>query len=461
MYENRVSPDDPWFSPERVDRHLGSREDYVHRVKAAVVLAVGKGKPGVKSIAPFVLKWVSDARMLREAWDLLASKGGATPGPNGRHYDDLEDPEVWELLKTIGKAIRNGTYRVGRERIVHIPKSRIEPSRGTRPISLIDIEDRVVQRAVVEVLQPLLDPLLAPNVLGFRPRIGRMHALALAEHVAVAGNRYVFAVEDIKDAFTNVPINRLLDVLKIYVPAPDLLKLIRRLLDTGHKHGIRQGGPLSPLLLNIYLHHFFDGPWQKRRPDVPMIRVADDLLLICRTQKEARAAHAELESLLRAAGMPVKGTAEGSVCDLRKGVSASWLGFKIAKGDQALKVKIAEKAWDQLAEHLLLAHLNPDPSIRAALTINGWVEQLGPCYPFVRRAPMYARLAKIAAEQAFDEIPSRDAVIARWRRAYRRWREVRDEVKEHPPRSAFFQPAVESAFTEAVAAGDDSRTPWE
>ena len=73
----------------------------------------------------------------------------------------------------------------------------------------------------------------------------------------------MLVVEDIKDAFTRVPLNRLLDVLNIYVPSEEVLQLIRRLLDTGKRHGIRQGGPLSPLLLNLYLHHVLDVPWQK------------------------------------------------------------------------------------------------------------------------------------------------------------------------------------------------------
>jgi hypothetical protein len=433
MYESFLRPaSDPWFSPDRVDWHRASQPEYVKGVKLAVIRAVRQGKPGIDAIGPHLGDWIANANTLREAWDLLAAKGDTSPGPNGHHYDDFDGPEVWELLRTVARAIRSDNYRVGAEWTVKVPKSSIDPSRGTRPISLTNIEDRVVQRAVVEVLQPLLDPLFGRNVLGYRPGHGRLHALALAEQISDVGDRYVFVVEDIKDAFTNVPVNRLLDVLAIHVPSEQVLRLMERLLDTGAKCGVRQGGPLSPLLLNIFLHHFLDEPWQKDYADVPMIRVADDLLLICRTKKEAGEARAALESLLSPANMPLKGTAKGSVSDLRKGSFVKWLGFKISKGDQALKVRIAAKAWERLEEYLMLAHEKPDASIRAVATINGWVDAVGPCYPFVPRSRVYEKMTKLAAKQAFDEIPSRAALTSRWRRAYERWCKIRDAVKERP-----------------------------
>ena len=144
-----------------------------------------------------------------------------------------------------------------------IPKDRADPSRGTRPISLINIEDRVVQRAVVEVIQPLLDPLFGRNILGYRPGHGRLHALALAEQIALGEGRYVFVAEDVRDAFTRVPGREAAGLGSQHVPSEDFRRLLRRVLDTGSKHGIRQGGPLSPLLLNLYLWHFLDAPWQQ------------------------------------------------------------------------------------------------------------------------------------------------------------------------------------------------------
>lgn len=316
MYESFLRPpSDPWFQPDSVTWHQGSRQQFLTRARRRLASAGREGKTGVESLGAVVLKLVADARMLRASWNLLAAKGDTAPGPNGRRYEDLEDPEVWALLKAIGRAIRKDTFRPGAERVVAILKDRTDPTRGTRPISLINIEDRVVQRTAVEVLQPLLDPVFGRNILGYRPGLGRLHSLALAEREAAAGDRYVLVAEDIADAFTHVPVQRLLDVLAVYIPSTEMVRLLRRLLDTGRKHGIRQGGPLSPLLLNVYLHHILDEPWRKTWASVPMIRVADDILLLCRTRKEAQEARAGLATLLTPARHAVEGRRAGH--DLR------------------------------------------------------------------------------------------------------------------------------------------------
>ncbi len=456
MYESCLKAScDPWFPVDAVPWHVGSRHDVVTRAKLAVSRAGREGKQAVKEICPRLVNWIADASILRAAWDCLAAKGETAPGPNGRRYEDLDDAETWELLRSIGAAIREGTYKVGRERHVQIPKDRANPSRGYRTLTLLNIKDRVVQRAAVEILQPLLDPMFGRNVLGYRPGRGRLHALALAEREALAGNRFVFLAEDIKDAFDQVPLNRLLDVLVKHVPSPDLRNLVNTLLATGKTHGIRQGGPLSPLLLNLYLHHFLDEPWRREHAETPLIRVADDLLALCRSRKEAAQARAKLEALLKPAGMPLKGTRDGSIHDLRKGEVVDWLGFEIGKGEQGLETRIANKAWSRLAEYLHLAHEKPNAPLRAVATINGWIEQMGPCYPFVTRGTVYRRVAKLAAEQAFDEIPSRDAIMARWKRAYERWQDIQDEIRKRPEAldSRWAPPATATTQKSAAAAG--------
>lgn len=469
MYENLVDlPQDFGFTPNRVDWHYGSRKESVQRVKLAVIGAVYEGRGPIETLGPKLLGWISDTKMLREAWNHLAAKGETAPGPNGHRYGDYDESEVWSKLKAIGVAIRKDTYRPGGERRVKIPKDRTNPERGTRTLTLIDIEDRVVERAVIEVLQPLFESLLGRNVLGFRVRKGRLHALALAEQQMVAEGRCVLVVEDLANAFDHVPINRLLDVLALYIPSNEVLRLLRRLLDTGRTHGIRQGGPLSPILLNIYLRHFLDEPWRTKWATTPMIRVVDDLLLLCQTKKEAEQARAGLSELLNPAGMQLKipkDPSERTVFDSRKGATATWLGFIIGKGDEGFTVQIADRAWRRLEELLMLAHEKPDSAVRAVATINGWIDQLGPCYPFVQRPQVYRKVAEVAAKWAFDEIPSRDAVTSRWRRAYKRWCGLREAVRERP--EVLDSPWVHgsnSACSSDVAPShpdDPAVTPWE
>lgn len=433
MYERipRLA-NDSGTSPESVAWHVGNRSEFATRVKRAVIEAFRQGPRAIESLGPKLIEWLSDPKWLHEAWNHLATKKGSAPGPNGRRYSDLDKREVWSMLQAISEAIRNDTYRIGEAKEVKIPKDYADPSRGTRSISLLNIEDRVVQRTAFEILDRLLDPIFGRGVLGYRPRRGRLHALALAEHIASQDGRYVFVVEDIKNAFTQVPLQRLQDVLAFYVPAKELLHFVGRLLQAETKRGLRQGSPLSPLLMNLYLHHFLDQPWQKTWPTIPMIRVADDILLLCRTKKEAGQARKGLEAILKPIGMPLKATEGNSIHDFRKGDQVKWLGFMIGKDKQGMSVTIAEKAWGRLEESLMLAHMEPDSSLVAAEKIDGWIDQMGPCQPFVEMSCLYKRLTRVAGRQGFDEIPSRDAITSRLGRAHEQWIELRETVHTHP-----------------------------
>jgi hypothetical protein len=111
-------------------------------------------------------------------------------------------------------------------------------------------------------------------------------------------------------------------------------------------------------MLNVYLNHFLDRPWRQCQPRTPMIRVADDLLVLCQTHAEAELAHDELVRLLEPAGMPLKGTRETTICDLRGGQKADWLGFTVGEAPQGLSIEIAARAWKRLAQHLEQAHTN-------------------------------------------------------------------------------------------------------
>ncbi|QDU15093.1 hypothetical protein CA11_29130 [Gimesia maris] len=131
---------------DAVGYHTGTLNDFYLRCRFQLQQAGRSGRTAIKEIGHFLPKWCFDTRMLRIAWERLAKDGGQAPGPNGRRYHDYYDQDVWELLATIKKDLKAGTYQPGPVKWKWIPKVRSNPSRGKRCIALQNIEDRVRNR---------------------------------------------------------------------------------------------------------------------------------------------------------------------------------------------------------------------------------------------------------------------------------------------------------------------------
>ena len=176
---------------------------------------------------------------------------GQAAGPNGTRLTEMTRGDWWELARNLGYLISTGEYEPGEVRIVEIDKG---GNRGTRPIRIQDQEDRVVERALLQIIRPLLDPQYLETNNGYRPGRSREHALATAEYFARQYDCWCWISEDLRDAFEHVPHARLMQVLSRMIPANDLCEFIGRLTRPSGGRGIRQGGPLSPALLNVFLH---------------------------------------------------------------------------------------------------------------------------------------------------------------------------------------------------------------
>ena len=403
------------------DFHEGSRSDFLRRHERESADAARRTGRQRTEFAGCLFKRAADSRNLRCSIDYLASEGGGAPGPDGLTLDELDGSERWELARALGEAIRTGRYRPGPHREVRIPKG---PGRGTRTLRIRNVEDRVVERAIVQVVQPFLDPTFAPASFGYRPGRGREHALAHAEAMAVATGSWVWVLDDVKDAFEHVPRGRLIEIVRKRLAADDIVELIRVVTDNGATAGIRQGSSLSPLLLNVYLDHFLDRPWAKRQPATPLIRVADDLLVLAQDRTEAEGTHEHLRARLQSAGMKLKGNPETAVRDLNR-EPGDWLGLRLRKGPGGLEIRPTDRCWAQLDEALGLAHTKPAAPVRSLDTIVGWTEQLGPCRPHLDIADVYARIASVASGHAFDEIPPIRTLEEHLLRGYRRWLSLR------------------------------------
>lgn len=324
------------------------------------------------------------------------------------------------VLRGARDDLRSGKYAFLPGRRVRIPK----PSgRGIRTLLLPNILDRVVHRAMVVALQPFLDPLFVRNSFGFRPAPagGYQRAVASLEHLYADGTSKAWVVADIRDAFPSVPVPRLLDVVAKYLPSPDLRRLIRSVVTAESRPQLAQGSPISPLLLNLYLHHLLDRPWITAHPDWPLLRFADDLLVMCPSVEEARTAYDSLRLRVRAAGFKLKQTRDDAVRSVATGRAACWMGFEFRKTRKSLKVQPGQGAWGQLDDALARAQDASLSPLRAIQAILGWVTARAACRPHVCPQRTYRRIANLTRKHAFDEIPDYTEFLAFWNQQYSMW----------------------------------------
>jgi group II intron reverse transcriptase/maturase len=224
--------------------------------------------------------------ILWEAWRQVRDNGGAG-GVDGVELNAFASQVEIELRK-LSEELRSRSYRPRAIRRVEIPKSKTE----SRPIGIATVRDRVVQTAVKIVLEPVLEARFYENSYGFRPRRSAHQALDWIGKLLQSGYRYVLDV-DIRQFFDQVPHGQLLGSLGRQVTDRRLLHLIKQILkapvqeSTGelrkNRRGCPQGGPLSPLLSNLYLsildYWFVKNVWFK---DGVWLRYADDGVFLSR-----------------------------------------------------------------------------------------------------------------------------------------------------------------------------------
>jgi len=407
------------------DPALAHSGDYhrLLRVHTAHAASLASVKAPPEMIAPFLLKRICDARTLRCSFDALRSEGGQAPGPNGMVLKDLDNSAAWSLCKALAEALRSGHYQPGPDRQVKISKG---PGRGFRTLTIQNAEDRMVGKAILLVLQPVIDPTFQWFSMGFRPHRGTPHALAAAMTIARLEQRAVVVCADVKAAFDKVPFARLIDACRRQLP-PEIVELIRLVSDSGGKHGIRQGSPLSPFLWNVFADRFIDQPFIAKSMPGRLVRYADDLLLLCRSRAEADDVLPKLTCLARSAGTPLKSGAE--VAALDAGESVRWLGYQLQGSPAGWAVTIAPEAWERLADDLSATHMAPAAPLHAIETIKGWLDYLGPSYEFEDRRKVISRIREQADACGFSEIPTRRRLEAWWQEAWEQWRRVLGETE--------------------------------
>jgi len=231
-------------------------------------------------------------------------------GVDGQSCEAFEEHLLVET-RQISDEIKAQTYRPSAVLRVHIPK----PGRPneTRPLGIPTVRDRVVQRAMLNVIEPILDHQFHERSFGFRHGVGAHDALRIVEQKLQEG--YVYVVDaDLKGYFDTIPKDRLLALVKKHISDSRMLKLLKLFLDQNIMEelrewspiaGVPQGAVLSPMLSNLYLNPL---DHQMAAAGFEMVRYADDFVVLCRSQSEAEEALRLITAWVEEAGLTLHPT---------------------------------------------------------------------------------------------------------------------------------------------------------
>lgn len=263
------------------------QRDSVEREEYAGARSIDTRESIERDGANDLLERILDRDNLNRAYKRVKSNRGA-PGIDGMTVEAAL-PWLQEHKEELLQSIRDGSYKPSPVRRKEIPKP---DGSGVRKLGIPTVVDRVIQQAISQQLQPLFDPLFSEGSYGYRP--GRSAQQAIQSVKSYAEQGYGYAVEiDLSKYFDTLNHELLMNLLRKQIRDKRVTDLMKKYLKSGvMENGVRreteegspQGGPLSPLLANIYLNEFDQ---EMRRRGVVVIRYADDIVVLARSKRAA------------------------------------------------------------------------------------------------------------------------------------------------------------------------------
>lgn len=329
-----------------------------------------------------LLERILDRDNLNRAYKRVKANKGA-PGIDGMTVEATL-PWLKEHREELLQSIREGKYKPQPVRRKEIPK----PDGGVRKLGIPTVVDRIIQQATAQELTPIFEPQFYENSYGYRP--GKSARMAIQKVKEYAEQGYKYAVEiDLSKYFDTLNHDLLMNRMREQVKDKRVIELVKRYLKSGvmengmsvkTHEGSPQGGPLSPLLANIYLNKF---DWEMSRRGVPVIRYADDIVLLCKSERAGQrlleSSRRILEGKLKLR-MNVEKSKVVSVTAIR---NFKFLGFALGRGKNGYFIRAHAKSLKKAKQKLKgLTSRNQGRNVRVVIQrvnsfTRGWLGYFG------------------------------------------------------------------------------------
>ena len=330
------------------------------------------------SAEPDILGKILSKDNLNRAYKRVKANKGA-PGVDGMTIEEAF-PWLKEHSHELTERIRKGHYTPSPVRRVEIPK----PDGGVRKLGIPTVTDRIIQQAISQQLIPIYEPKFSEGSFGYRPGRSAKDAVQRIKEYAEQG--YTRAVVlDLSKYFDTLNHEFLVNILRRDVKDERVIQMIKRYLKSGvmengvickTEEGSPQGGPLSPLLANIYLNEF---DWEMNRRGVKLVRYADDIVVLAKSE---RAAERLLESCRKYLEGRLKlkmNTEKSKVTSIFAQKKFKFLGFCLGRNGSGTYIRVHRKSLAKAKEKLkLLTKRNRGRNVRRVMQevkefIRGWI----------------------------------------------------------------------------------------